>query len=186
LVRGEAYFEVTHDKTRPFTVYANNYVVRDIGTAFDVYLSKKDLVEVGVTKGSVEVAPATDGQASGVTESGGVLTAGYDIVLGQKIERAEALSRAEMMRKLAWRQGELIYTGQPLGEVLADISRYSDIEIELSDPALKNLPVGGAFKIDQIAAIFAALQSNFGVHAQWVDPRHVRFTSRRETSTIRD
>src|SRR3954469_543569 len=40
LVRGEAYFEVVHDKTRPFTVYANNYVVRDIGTAFDVHLQK--------------------------------------------------------------------------------------------------------------------------------------------------
>ena len=40
LTRGEAYFEVVHNKARPFTVYANNYVVRDIGTAFDVHLSK--------------------------------------------------------------------------------------------------------------------------------------------------
>ena len=48
LRRGEAYFDVVHDKARPFTVYADNYVVRDIGTAFDVHLSKAGLVEVGV------------------------------------------------------------------------------------------------------------------------------------------
>ena len=186
LMRGEAYFEVVHNKTRPFTVYANNYVVRDIGTAFDVHLSKTGVVEVGVTKGSVEVRPANGAHAFGAGKSLGVVVAGHDIVLGRKVERAELVSSADMGRKLAWRQGELIYTGQPLGEVLADISRYSDIKIELADPALENLPVGGAFRIDQIEAIFAALQNNFGVHAEWIDPQHVRFTSAREQPSSKD
>jgi transmembrane sensor len=185
LVRGEAYFEVVHDKTRPFTVYADNYVVRDIGTAFDVHLSKAGLVEVGVTKGSVEVAPASGGHVSGAVKDLGVLAAGHDIVLGRNVERAEIVSSTDMRRRLAWRQGELIYTGQPLGEVLADVSRYSDIKIELADPALENLAVGGAFRTDQIAAIFAALETNFAVHAQWIDPQHVRFTSRRKKSASR-
>ncbi len=177
LTRGEAYFEVVHDKTRPFTVYANKYVVRDIGTAFDVHLSKTGLVEVGVTKGSVEVTPASSGHNFDAANSLGVITAGHDIVLGQKVERAEAVPSADMGRKLAWRQGQLIYTGQPLGEVLADISRYSNIKIELADPALADMPVGGAFRTDQIEAIFAALENNFGVRAEWIDPQHVRFTS---------
>src|SRR5471032_1190625 len=169
LMRGEAYFEVVHDKTRTFTVYASNYVVRDIGTAFDVHLTKTGLVEVGVTKGSVEVTPANGAHVSGPAKSLGIVVAGHDIVLGQKVERTAVVSSADMGRKLAWRQGELIYTGQPLGEVLADVSRYSDIKIELADPALENLPVGGAFRTDQIAAIFAALENNFGIHAEWID-----------------
>jgi transmembrane sensor len=162
-------------------------VVRDIGTAFDVHLSKTGMVEVGVTKGSVEVTAAAGGQVSGAAKSLGVVVAGHDIVLGQpdialsqKVERAEAVSNADLGRKLAWRQGQLNYTGQPLGEVLADVSRYSNIKIELADPALENLPVGGTFRIDQIEAIFAALENNFGVHAEWIDPQHVRFTAGRE------
>ena len=186
LMRGEAYFEVVHNKTRPFTVYANKYVVRDIGTAFDVHLSKTGLVEVGVTKGSVEVTPASSGHQFDAAKSLGVIAAGHDIVLGQKVERAEAVPSADMGRKLAWRQGQLIYTGQPLGEVLADISRYSNIKIELADPALESLPVGGAFRTDQIEAIFAALENNFGVHAEWIDPQHVRFTSGHDRSPSRE
>lgn len=177
MVRGEAFFEVVHDKTRPFTVYANNYVVRDIGTAFNVHLSKAGIVEVGVTKGCVEVMSATSGHVSGVAKSFGVIAAGHDIVLGRQVERAEVVANADLGRKLAWRQGELIYTGQPLAEVLADVSRYSDIKIELADPALANLQVGGAFRTDQIEAIFAALENNFGIHAEWIDPQHVRFTA---------
>ena len=178
LVHGEAYFEVVHDKTRPFTVYANQYVVRDIGTAFAVHLLDKGLVNVRVTKGSVEIAaPGPDGRGSDDVKSLGVVVAGRDVVFGQKVERAEVVSDAELSRKLAWRQGQLIYSGQPLAEVLADISRYSDIEIEIADPALRDLPVGGSFSANQTDAIIAALENNFGVHAEWLDARHVRLTS---------
>jgi len=178
LVRGEAYFDVVHDEKRPFIVHANQYVVRDIGTAFAVQLTEKGLVNVRVTKGRVEIAArANEGAASRLAKSLGILSAGQDVLFGQRIERAEVVSDAELGRKLAWRQGQLIYSGQPLAEVLADISRYSDIQIELADPALGNLPVGGAFSVNQTDAIFAALETNFGVHAEWIDARHVRLTS---------
>ena len=183
LLQGEAYFDVVHDKTRPFTVYANRYVVRDIGTAFAVHLLEKGLLNVRVTKGSVEIAAkAAGGAVADNAKSLGILEAGRDVVFGQKIERSEVVSDAELGRKLAWRQGQLIYSGQPLGDVLDDISRYSDIEIELADPALRDLPVGGAFSVNQTDAIFAALETNFGVHAEWIDARHVRLTSAADKS----
>jgi transmembrane sensor len=178
LVRGEAYFDVVHDEKRPFIVHANQYVVRDIGTAFAVHLTEKGLVNVRVTKGQVEIAArGSAGSASRRAKSLGILSAGQDVLFGQKIEHTAVLSETELDRKLAWRQGQLIYSGQPLAEVLADISRYSDIQIELADPALGNLPVGGAFSVSQTDAIFASLENNFGVHAQWIDARHVRLTS---------
>ena len=178
LVRGEAFFEVVHDNKRPFKVYANRYVVRDIGTAFAVHLLEKGLVDVRVTKGSVEIAASTSkGAVSDNVKSLGVVGAGQDVLFGQRIERSAVMSEAELGRKLAWRQGQLIYAGQPLADVLADVSRYTDIEIELADPGLRDLPVGGAFSANQIEAIIAALENNFGIHAEWIDARHVRLTS---------
>ena len=137
-----------------------------------------------MTQGSVEVKPAN--AAVGAVKGLGILEAGQNIVLGEKVERAETVSSADMGRKLAWRQGDLIYTGQPLKEVLADVSRYSDIKIELADPVLENLPVGGAFRTDQIGAIFAALENNFGVHAEWIDPQHERFTASGDKPPAKD
>ena len=178
LLRGEAYFDVVHDKTRPFTVYADRYVVRDIGTAFAVHLMDNCLVNVRVTKGSVEIGAAgRRGKRSEGPKSLGIVLAGHDVLFGRKIEHAETVSDAELSRKLAWRQGQLIYSGQPLSDVLADISRYSDVEIDLADPALKDLPVGGAFSANQTGAIIAALENNFGIRADWIDSHHVRLSS---------
>jgi len=155
-----------------------------VAIAFAVHLLDKCLVNVRVTKGSVEIAARTrKGKVSHEAKSLGVIVAGHDVVFGQKIERAAVVSDAELGRKLAWRQGQLIYSGQPLTEVLADISRYTDIQIELADPGLRNLPVGGAFSVNQTDAIFAALENNFGVHAEWTDARHVRLTSAGDKET---
>ena len=72
---GEAYFEVVHDKT-PFTVCANRYVVRDIGTAFAVHLMDEGLVNVRVTKGSVEIAAPRRRGGADAPKSLGVFVAG--------------------------------------------------------------------------------------------------------------
>jgi transmembrane sensor len=54
LIRGEAYFTVAHDETRPFEVIAANGHIRDIGTRFNVY-TKAENTLVTVTEGVVDI-----------------------------------------------------------------------------------------------------------------------------------
>src|SRR5437879_5428946 len=51
---GEAYFDVVHDASRPFTVYAGNRRITDIGTKFSVFRNGDD-VRVTVREGKVRV-----------------------------------------------------------------------------------------------------------------------------------
>ncbi len=177
LVRGEAYFEVVHDEKRPFTVAAGRGQVRDVGTAFEVQLLNSG-VNVSVATGSVEISALhPEGGASGTAPQRlAVVSAGQNALFDRKIEHLERLSDADMNRRLAWRQGVLIYAGEPLATVVADISRYSNIKVEL-DPKLRDRRIGGSFKISQIRDVFSALEGNFGVHAEWVSDRQVRITS---------
>jgi transmembrane sensor len=179
LVRGEAYFEVAHDTKRPFTVLTGNGHVRDVGTAFDVRLLNS-AVAVSVTQGSVELltaaAPGNSSQRLGVVD------AGRSVLFNRTIEKSEQISDADLNRRLAWRQGVLIYAGEPLADVMADIGRYSNIEIEL-DPRLNDRRIGGSFKISQIREVFTALESNFGIHSEWVSDKYVRLSSTRRELT---
>jgi transmembrane sensor len=55
-LRGEAFFEVKHDDTKPFVIDAGGVEIKDIGTAFNVKASpQSDSVFVHVTEGVVEM-----------------------------------------------------------------------------------------------------------------------------------
>jgi hypothetical protein len=58
LTSGEADFEVTHEPTRPFRVFAGSAEVVDIGTQFDVRL-EHDSTVVTVVEGRVAVGPSS-------------------------------------------------------------------------------------------------------------------------------
>src|SRR3546814_837311 len=54
LMRGQALFEVTHNAARPFIVKAGKGEIRALGTAFDVDLTRREVI-VTVTKGVLRV-----------------------------------------------------------------------------------------------------------------------------------
>ena len=59
LLEGEAFFEVAHDATRPFRVYAGDGMTVAVGTAFSVRLNK-NAVEVVVSEGKVAYSRVAD------------------------------------------------------------------------------------------------------------------------------
>src|ERR1700733_990748 len=58
LRKGEAHFQVAHDRSRPFLVHAGDAVVRAVGTAFEGRVLADEHVDVVVNEGRVEVQPA--------------------------------------------------------------------------------------------------------------------------------
>lgn len=189
LLRGEAYFEVAPNPRRPFSVYAGQDVVRAVGTAFVVRL-KQEGVEVTVTKGKVQVS--TLAQSAGTdtldriaatprrplslvsaTDGGTELA----LVSRSSLVAQVELSPPDVSRKLAWRQGMLIFNGDDLASVVADVSRYTDVRIEITDPALKTLKVAGYFKVGEVDPMLEALESGFGVKVERVGEKYVRLAA---------
>lgn len=181
LARGEAHFKVAKDKGRPFTVAAGDTVVRAVGTAFTVRRRDGDLVEVTVQEGQVALAshvpdtvPSVDEKVEDSTLA--QLTAGQSVLFKERVETVQQLPKAELDRKLAWRTGVLVYSGESLAEVIAEVSRYTDIAIEIADPALASKPVAGSFPVSRIDGLFQALELNFGIRVERIDATHVRLS----------
>ena len=128
---GEGYFEVTHDASRPFTVYAGNTSVRDIGTAFSVRSYARDsAVQVVVREGEVAVA--------GV----GRLRAGD---MGRVAITGETTVRraVDVTTQLSWTTGRLVYDDAPLRDVLDDLHRWYGVDAQLADSEIAHLPFTG-------------------------------------------
>jgi transmembrane sensor len=181
LRKGEAHFQVAHDRSRPFLVHAGDAVVRAVGTEFEVRLLADQHVDVIVNEGRVEVQ-ATE-QGSG-TEAGRVRPAAKSRALraGEQLATSDYSVRQvtpqQLSSQMAWREGAIIFDGQSLAEAIAEIERYTDARIVVSDPDTAALRVGGRFRTDDMQGFFDGLQSALPVVIRrapngvvYVDPR---------------
>ena len=180
LSRGEAHFSVAHDDHRPFIVAAGGNTVTAIGTAFAVRLHDETF-KVTVTEGQVDLVrhepriadastPALEQDPSPPVAR---LIAGDAVLIDKTNERIEKLVEAELNRSLSWRQGVLAFTGEPLSEVVEEVSRYTEVEILIKDPVLNDLRFGGYFKIGNVDSLFEALEESFDVSVRWLDQKTV-------------
>ncbi|MFS2027867.1 FecR family protein [Massilia sp. GER05] len=139
LVKGEAWFEVAKDKHKPFVVAAAGVEVRAVGTAFGVRRFPNG-AEVLVTEGTVEVWTGRARARLGAGERSFLPYNAARITVTRQPE--------EIQRKLAWRDGNLQFTRQTLGEAVADFNRYSARQIVIADRALESERIFGQYRID--------------------------------------
>ena len=146
LDEGEARFSVQHHE-RPFTLQAGGFVIRDLGTVFDVQLTPRTL-QVLVREGSVGFDP------QGVNL---VLAAGERVVVDRD---SNVVVRDRVDRPADWMRGELAFQNVPLADVVQSIHRRSGANISLSEGLSDRLFTGNIHltgKEDTDVAHFAGL-----------------------------
>jgi transmembrane sensor len=166
LERGEAIFDVAHDRRRPFDVHVESAMVRAVGTSFDVRRLVGQGIDVIVTEGTVAVGAPDVMHPSGAAVPTPVLVAAGEAAMARAGHvEVRKIDGAEAARRLAWQGGQISFQGETLAEAIGEFNRYSRRQMALADPELGTLRVGGSFKTTDIDSFAAALQSSFGLHA---------------------
>ena len=75
---------------------------------------------------------------------------------------------------LAWRKGLIIFSGESLEQVIAEISRYTPVQIEIVNPELRNIEIGGQVEVGDTDSMFKALEVNFGLTIKRISYNHVQ------------
>ncbi|MCV2885349.1 FecR domain-containing protein [Aestuariibacter sp. AA17] len=169
LTKGEAHFDVAHDPNRPFIVTAGNNTVTAVGTAFNVELDSTGMVELLVTEGKVLVkdrgtnAPITTPTQEMMRLDSVLLVSGEKAVIKGEIMSQESVALEYVQNQLAWQQGMLVFEGESLSEILAEVSRYANVSFSLSTKDLGEKRVAGHFKVGDIKGLLFALESSFGI-----------------------
>lgn len=170
LQRGEALFTVAHDPDRPFDVHAANGVIHDIGTEFLVRQSSAT-VHVAVLEGRVAVEVHAQTPTASVMHPQS-LRAGEEV--SYTTEGAlSAVTPFNVQTTAAWRHGQLVFVETPLEEVLHEWGRYRSDVIRLRDPGLGKVPFSGAFRLDNTAGFFRALEDILALHPVRQGPKTI-------------
>ena len=174
LYQGEAFFDVQADSQRPFVVETPKGTITAIGTAFSVRLGKP-VIQVTVSEGVVKLSgrmgdeTRTSRISSPREQEPAMLTAGQSASFDKDLSSIETLEPRKIIQRLAWRDGMLIFEGDTLESVIKEVSRYTPIEIHISDPDLKQVRIGGYFRIGEIDSLLKALKKGFGVRVEQAD-----------------
>jgi transmembrane sensor len=166
LEQGEAYFEVAHDPGRPFIVQSPFGSVRAVGTKFIVRIEASGKLSVIVTEGKVLVAQDA---ATLINKEGAALAtpliAGQELSVTSRRDFAVSqIANEELGEQLAWRQGDIVFEGEPLGEAAAQLQRYTKRKI-IVDARVAHYSVGGYFRTNELDAFAETLESVFPVKA---------------------
>jgi transmembrane sensor len=190
LVKGEAFFRVAKDASRPFYVEANGVVVRAVGTAFSVQM-QKSAVEIFVKEGAVDVGRtvppvATRDPAAVRVNAGKRFVALTKLVMPKRPAAApaapaasapvsttvvampepQAVSEEEMERRLAWRDTLLEFNGTTLAEAAEQLNQRNLTRILIEDEAVGRQRVTGYFRADNPEGFVRMVKNTFTLRAE--------------------
>ncbi len=178
LVRGQAFFHVAKDSSRPFIVKTGATLVRAVGTEFDVY-QKRDGTVVTVVEGRVAILtdhpmslpahgiassacaearplnlefPSAAGQAGNI-----LVAAGEQLTVTPKL--VQIAEHPNIATATAWTQRQLIFESASLADVADEFNRYNDRQLIVADPRLETFHVSGVFSSTDPASLIRFLRA---------------------------
>jgi transmembrane sensor len=155
--RGEAFFSVAHDTSRPFEVIAAGGLVRAVGTEFGVQMKRND-VTVSVLEGVVVVLPKESDPVTGVPHLTANMAVSYRGGGG-----IGAVQAADVRRITAWREGKLVFEQVPLADAIAEFNRYSARKVQVGSVTIGSRPVSGVLQIGDMSSLRFLLQESLGL-----------------------
>ena len=107
-----------------------------------------------------------------------LLTVGQSLRYTEVINAREQIPSAEIDKQLAWHRGVIIFDGETLEQALLEVSRYTDKELRIIDSSIRNIPIGGHYKTNNIDALLASLSEGFGIEVKQVDGNRVHLSAK--------
>ena len=172
LAAGEAFFSVKKDRLRPFVVRSAGGDITAVGTAFNVR-AVTDRVTVSVSEGVVSVVSASQLQTQEASPvrvaSGQQLT----FAARESLQSTAIVESATPGERARWRDGVLVYRNEPLRDVVMDVARYSDKQLEFSGAAIGDLRFSGVVYEGAIDEWVSALPESFPVRVENLGNREI-------------
>lgn len=159
LERGEAYFDVARDPSRPFVVYAGNRRVTVLGTKFSVRLDPDaNRVQLAVAEGRVQLEELR------VSEPAPPMIAigGEKVVADRTSMRVASRSAKTVETDLSWRQGLLTFDQTTLAAAAEEFNRYNRKQLVV-EPAAAEIRIGGSFEAANVDGFARLLHDGFGL-----------------------
>jgi transmembrane sensor len=171
---GEAYFDVSHNKNRPFIVNTNKISIKVLGTAFNVKSYPEDVkTEATLLRGSIELSvtnrkvakiilkPAekfalTDNCTNNITPSTDMPSTGIRMVV-ENIVPVE-VSGTEYSKEVSWIDHKLVFKNQSFEQMKPELERWFNIKLEIKNKEINAYHFSGVFTNEDVKQALSSMK----------------------------
>jgi transmembrane sensor len=159
-LEGKAYFEVAHNKTKPFIVASGDARVEVIGTRFNVNTRKSGgSMEVVLTSGKVSL------YFKGMKKDNLLLMPG---------EKAEVFTGKKVISKtlntdpnyMAWKTRVIVFNDESLGEVVKTLQDVYQTPVRLVNQQLSQCRVTASFNDQSLQSVLEVIKETLGLQVK--------------------
>jgi len=147
---GEAFFDVVHNKKRPFVIHAGKANIRVLGTVLNVRNYPGDkFMETSLIKGKVEVTFRDQPGKKIIMKPSQKLvipTADLQTVSNRKLANASdekpvltnvTMEQDSSVAETSWTTNKLVFINRPLSEITAELERQFNVQFRFKRPATR-------------------------------------------------
>ncbi|MCF8715148.1 FecR family protein [Joostella atrarenae] len=146
ILNGEAYFKISKDKKRPFTVTANNIITKVLGTQFNIKMDG-NIISVALVEGSVDVKGLQTSKVLKPNEK-------INFNLKNKKIDTELFNPKE---ELLWMTKTMTFNNTSLLEIVKLLEKKFEVSIDLENSILNDVKVSGTFANQSLTSILMAV-----------------------------
>ena len=152
-VKGEAYFEVVHNQSRPFKVLTGRQEVTVLGTHFNIKAyDDESTINTTLLQGSVKVSDLS-------SRASGLLVPGQQSRLNRTNGQL-AIAKADIEEVIAWKNGFFMFNDQQITSIMKSMGRWYNVDVEYQNFVANNERFGGTFsRTSSLPDILSSLQS---------------------------
>jgi len=137
---GEAYFEVTKNKKKPFIVHSDHQQIEVLGTSFNVSAyANNESIKTTLVEGKVKVNSSTQEL---------FLDPSFQAV----VDRTNGSLKKQLVKTelfISWKDGNYHFENESFETILKTISRWYDFEYEFQNQAAKEIQFTGSINREQ-------------------------------------
>jgi len=151
---GEGYFEVAHNSRIPFIVNTGDLQIEALGTTFNVMAyPDENRIETSLINGIVEIKKfGKDRKIENIYKMKPT-----DLTIYDKNSKEVFIKTINDDRYFSWKDGKLVFTSEPMEEVVKKLSRWFNVDIQIKDHELKDLTLTATFVNETLPQVMELL-----------------------------
>jgi transmembrane sensor len=169
-LKGEGFFDVRHEETKPFVIETDETLVRDIGTSFNVKsYPDKDTIEVIVTTGIVQFYTLND--------PGLMISEGESGIYSKRNKTFTKMSKADT-NVLAYKTRVFSFHSTDLQSVINQINDVYDSHIVLANAEIANCQLTATFRDDELDTVVEVIAESLALTVERNDKNEIILNGR--------